>query len=190
MLLAVEGKNSPTKRIVLGEDEAQLNALPVAFMGMTLRLVAEKMKPFLDIDQVLWQGSHPGSGYFVFFSMLSTPTSNGSANTDDEYYEGQFNMSWLIERNGPLPSTAEEQIERVKSAAQADTGFFPVLKKEILGIPDDSKLLNLKLEDWPTQKWPTAKGRVALAGDAAHTMTMCKFRSGVYKFNPLVLPPN
>lgn len=174
MLLAVEGKNSPTRRMLLGEDRTKLNPLPVAFMGMTLRLPPEKMKPFIDIDQVIWQGTHPASGYYVFFSMLSTPKSNGSVGTVDEYYEAQFNMSWLFERNGPVPSAPEEQIARVKSAAQADTGFFPVLKEAILGIPDNSKVMNLKLEDWPTQEWPSAGGRFALAGDAAHTMTMCK----------------
>jgi hypothetical protein len=106
--------------------------------------------------------------------MLSTPESNGSTGTTDEYFEGQFNMSWLLERNGPLPKP-EDQIARVKAAAQADTGFFPMLKEAILGIPDDSKMLNLKLEDWPSRSWPCLGGRVALVGDAAHTMTMCKY---------------
>jgi 2-polyprenyl-6-methoxyphenol hydroxylase-like FAD-dependent oxidoreductase len=174
VLLGVEGKNSLTRRTLLGEASTKLNELPVAFTGMTLRLPQAKMQPFLDIDPVLWQGTHPGSGYYVFFSMLSTPESNGSTGTTDEYFEGQFNMSWLLERNGPLPKP-EDQIARVKAAAQADTGFFPMLKEAILGIPDDSKMLNLKLEDWPSRSWPCLGGRVALVGDAAHTMTMCKY---------------
>lgn len=174
MLLAVDGKNSRTKRILVGEEKSKLNPLPVAFVGISLRLSPEMMKPFRDIHPVLWQGTHPGSGYYLFFSMLSTPQSNGSAGTEDEFYEGQFNMSWLIDRNGPLPKSPADQLARVKQAAGSNTGFFPSLRQAIMGIPDDSPMLEIKLEDWPTQDWPSIGGRVSLLGDAAHTMTMCK----------------
>jgi 2-polyprenyl-6-methoxyphenol hydroxylase-like FAD-dependent oxidoreductase len=174
MLLAVDGKNSRTKRLLLGEENSKLNPLPVAFVGISLRLSPEKMKPFRDIHPVLWQGTHPGSRYYLFFSMLSTPQNNGSAGTEDEFYEGQFNMSWLIDRNGPLPKSPADQLARVKQAAVSDTGFFPSLRQAILDIPDDSPMLEIKLEDWPTQDWPSIGGRVSLLGDAAHTMTMCK----------------
>ncbi|KAL3441025.1 hypothetical protein BJX65DRAFT_15608 [Aspergillus insuetus] len=172
MLLGIEGKNSRVKRLLLGEENAKLNPLPVAFVGISLRLSPEKMAPFKAIHPVLWQGSHPGSGYFLFFSMLSTPESNGSAGTGEEFYEGQFNMSWLVEKNGPTPATGPEQIAKVKEAAVSDTGFFPGLKEAVLDIPEDSPVLEIKLEDWPTQMWPNAGGRVQLVGDAAHTMTM------------------
>jgi 2-polyprenyl-6-methoxyphenol hydroxylase-like FAD-dependent oxidoreductase len=158
----------------MGEDGARLHALPVAFMGLTLRLSSEKMRPFRDVHPILWQGSHPGSGYFVFFSMLSTPDTNGSADTDDEHYEGQFNMSWLVERNGETPKTPTDQIAKAKEAAVAGTGMFPALQKAILDIPPDTPALEIRLEDWPTRKWPSRGGRVSLLGDAAHTMTMCK----------------
>lgn len=174
MLLAVDGKNSRIKRLLLGEEKSRLNPLPVAFMGLTLRLSPERMQPFRDIHPVLWQGTHPSSGYYIFFSMLSTPQSNGSLGTTDEYYEGQFNMSWLVERNGELPKAPSEQLAKMKSAALADTGFFPALRDAVLAIPDDTPLLEIKLEDWPTQQWPIQEGRVSLLGDAAHTMTMCK----------------
>jgi 2-polyprenyl-6-methoxyphenol hydroxylase-like FAD-dependent oxidoreductase len=173
MLLGIEGKNSRVKRLLVGEENAKLNPLPVAFVGISLRLSPARMAPFKAIHPVLWQGSHPGSGYFLFFSMLSTPESNGSAGTGEEFYEGQFNMSWLVEKNGPTPATGPEQIAKVKKAAVSDTGFFPGLREAVLDIPEDSPVLEIKLEDWPTQMWPNAGGRVQLVGDAAHTMTMC-----------------
>lgn len=175
MLLGVDGKNSRVKRLLIGEKQCQLNSLPVAFMGLTLRLSPEKMQPFRDIHPVIWQGCHPKSGYFVFFSMLSTPQHNGSANTADEYYEGQFNMSWLNEQHGEAPKTPTEQVAKAKSAAMASTGMFPLLKEAILGIPNNAPALEIKLEDWPAQTWPTQDGRIALLGDAAHTMTMCEY---------------
>ncbi|KAG9494846.1 hypothetical protein J7337_013075 [Fusarium musae] len=189
MLLAVDGKNSRIKKALLGDEKSQLYPLPVAFMGLTLRLSPERMQPFRDIHPILWQGTHPASGYYVFFSMLSTPQSNGSAGSDGEYYEGQFNMSWLVERNGELPKTKAEQLAKMKSAVTADTGFFPSLRDAILAIPDDAPLLEIKLEDWPAQQWPTLGGRVSLLGDAAHTMTMYRGEAanhGIYDAVTLV----
>ena len=177
ILLAVDGKNSRAKRLLMGEEKSRLNPLPVAFVGITLRLSPEQMKPFRDVHPVLWQGAHPGSGYYMFFSMLSTPQTNGSAGTSDEYYEGQFNMSWLVDRNGPLEAAPAERLAQVKRAAVSDTGFFHSLQEAIQNIPDDSPMLEIKLEDWPTQDWPSSSGRVTLVGDAAHTMTMCKFEN-------------
>ncbi|KIW13929.1 hypothetical protein PV08_06710 [Exophiala spinifera] len=172
MLLGVDGKNSRIKRLLLGEEESRLNPLPVAFMGFTLRFSPTKMQPFRDIHPVLWQGCHPRSGYFVFFSMLSTPESNGSAATEHPYYEGQFNMSWLTSKHGPTPKTPAEQLAKAKEAACAASGMFPPLRQAILEIPDDTHALEIALEDWPTQEWPLYDGRVTLLGDAAHTMTM------------------
>jgi 2-polyprenyl-6-methoxyphenol hydroxylase-like FAD-dependent oxidoreductase len=174
MLLGVDGKNSRIKRFLLGEEKSRLHPLPVAFMGFTLRLSPEKMQPFRDIHPVIWQGCHPGSGYFVFFSMLSTPESNASASTEDPYYEGQFNMSWLTAKHGPTPKTPGEQLAKAKEAACASTGMFPPLRQAILAIPDDTHALEIVLEDWPTQEWPSKDGRITLLGDAAHTMTMCE----------------
>ncbi|KAH8893044.1 FAD binding domain-containing protein [Thozetella sp. PMI_491] len=189
MLLGVDGKNSRIKRALIGDEKAKLHPLPVAFMGTTLRLSPEKMQPFRDIHPILWQGAHPGSGYYIFFSMLSTPQSNGSIGANNEYYEGQFNMSWLVERNGELPKTAAEQIARIKSAALVDSGFFPRLREAVLHIPDDSPVMEIKLEDWPSQEWMSGDGRVSLVGDAAHTMTMYRGEAanhGIYDASRLV----
>ncbi|KAL2823256.1 hypothetical protein BDW59DRAFT_173586 [Aspergillus cavernicola] len=172
MLLAVDGKNSRVKRLLIGEEKAKLNPLPVAFIGISLRLSAEKVQPFREIHPILWQGTHPGSGYYIFFSMLSTPESNGTVGTENEYYEGQFNMSWLVEKNGRLPVLPADQIAKMKAAAVCDTQFFSSLQQAVLDIPDDSSVLEIKLEDWPTQTWPSMGGKVQLLGDAAHTMTM------------------
>jgi 2-polyprenyl-6-methoxyphenol hydroxylase-like FAD-dependent oxidoreductase len=52
--------------------------------------------------------------------------------------------------------------------------FEAGLRKVVEGIPEDSTVLEIKLQDWPTLKWPTHHGRVTLVGDPAHAMTMCK----------------
>jgi 2-polyprenyl-6-methoxyphenol hydroxylase-like FAD-dependent oxidoreductase len=50
--------------------------------------------------------------------------------------------------------------------------FEARLKTAVDGIPDDSEVLEIKLQDWPTQAWDNRQGRVTLVGDAAHAMTM------------------
>ena len=174
LLLGVDGKSSRIKRMLLGDEKANLHPLPIGFMGLTLHLSPEKMKPFRNIHPVFWQGTHPTSGYYVFFSMLSTPNSNGSLGTADEYCEAQLNLSWHIKQNGETPKGSEALMAKLKGAAVAGTGFFPSLRDAVLAIPDDSSVKDLKLEDWPTQEWQSVNGRVTLLGDAAHTMTMCK----------------
>lgn len=175
MLLGVDGKNSNVKRQLLGEAKARLNELPVVLAGCTLRLPPKQMQPFRDVHPVIWQGCHPSSGYFVFFSMLSTPATNGSADTESAYYEAQLNVSWVIEKNGPAPQTAAGQLAKIKEAACASTGMFPELREALLAIPEDTHTQKLVLEDWPTQEWPLSDGRITLLGDAAHTMTMCAY---------------
>lgn len=174
MLLGVDGKNSHVKRQLLGEEKARLNVLPVVLAGCTLRLPPKQMQPFRDVHPVIWQGCHPSSGYFVFFSMLSTPNSNGSAEKGNAYYEAQLNVSWIVEQNGPAPQEPSEQLAKIKEAACASTGMFPALRNALLAIPEDTHTQKLVLEDWPTQAWPLSDGRITLLGDAAHTMTMCK----------------
>ncbi|KAH8168443.1 FAD binding domain-containing protein [Sarocladium implicatum] len=172
MLLGVDGKNSMVKRDLIGEEKARLNTLPVVLAGCTLRLSPKEMQPFRDVHPVIWQGCHPDSGYFVFFSMLSTPSSNGTIDSSNPVYEAQLNVSWVIEKNGPAPQTSAEQLAKIKEAACASTGMFPALRDALLAIPEDTHTQKLVLEDWPTQAWPLSDGRITLLGDAAHTMTM------------------
>lgn len=137
----------------------------------TVRLTEEKFNRLY--DPVLFQGSHHGTRYYMFYSTLSWPDVNGSSKTDTPYYEGQLDISWMSENYGDgVPATDTERITRIKSIA---TGFHSRSQDLIEGISHDAKVVKIDLNDWPTEPWDGLGGRVTLLGDAAHPMTMCKY---------------
>jgi 2-polyprenyl-6-methoxyphenol hydroxylase-like FAD-dependent oxidoreductase len=175
MLVAADGSRSKTRRLLMGEEPGRLNQLPVNFMGVTVQLKEDKAKLLRDIDPLLFQGSHPDTGYYMWYSTLSTPEVNGSSVTDNPHYEAQLNVSWLVKGSeDAVPVTNAERLAKMKAMARAGTGFEKTLRETIEDIPEGTEVLEIKLADWPSVQWPTFDGRVTLLGDAAHAMTMCE----------------
>jgi hypothetical protein len=147
------------------------SAQPVRFLGVTMVPSEPEMEPLRSIDPLLFQGSDPSTGYFMWFSVLSTPEANGSDKTTTQpYYEAQINVSWLVNR-GPedeVPISNAGKLARMKAMA------VEVLRRAIENIPDDTEVREIRLADWSTLEWED-KGMVTMLGDAAHAMTTCAF---------------
>ncbi|KAI0856999.1 FAD/NAD(P)-binding domain-containing protein [Xylaria cubensis] len=181
MLIAADGSNSKTRSLLLGEAGA-LHPLPVRFMGVTPIFSEDEMRPLRSIDPLLFQGSHPETGYFMWFSVLSTPEANGSVGSAQPYYEAQINLSWLFK--GPedeVPPTDSERLARMKEMARRGSGFHEVLRRVVDSVPDGTPVREIKLADWPTLKWE-GNGLVTLLGDAAHPMTMYRGEAANHGF--------
>jgi len=56
---------------------------------------------------------------------------------------------------------------------QIADNFAKPLKEIIQNIPEDTVTSEIRLADWSNIQWDNHHGRVTLAGDAAHAMTMC-----------------
>lgn len=81
-------------------------------------------------------------------------------------------ISWIMKDPvaDAIPATPKERIAMMKVRAKE---FAEPLRSIVMDIPDDlSATTPLRLGDFPCRDWDNRNGRVTLAGDAAHAMTM------------------
>lgn len=168
MLVGADGANSKLRR-VLCPDTGSLNQLPIRFLGATVKLTPSEIEPLRGFDPLLFQGCHPETGTFLWFSTLDTPEVNGSSGSN-EYFSAQLNMSWPVKGPGDeVPASNEEKLKKMKEMSST---FETRLSTAIQRIPDDTEIMEIRLADWPCLHWPSSDGKVTLIGDAAHAMTM------------------
>lgn len=164
VLVGAEGSNSKTRQI-LRPDAYRNYQLPVRFVGVSIDMSAEQVKPLRSLDPLLFQGSHPETGVFLWVSMLDVPDKA----TSKFLYRVQINLSWTVRNiEDEVPNDRTQRLQQMKARA---SGFHPSLKSALDGIPDGTEVLEIKLADWPCQEWD-GRGCITLAGDAAHAMTM------------------
>ncbi|KAJ9131007.1 FAD/NAD(P)-binding domain-containing protein [Pleurostoma richardsiae] len=142
-----------------------LRPLPIRFLGVTIKLTPEEIKPLSSLDPMLFQGTHPETGTFMWYSLLDTPETNGT-----KYYRCQLNVSWPVQSpEDEVPDSNSARLDRLRKLSEPfDERFRAAFNK----IPDNTEAVEIKLRDWPCLSWPTFGGKVTLAGDAAHAMVM------------------
>ncbi len=170
MVIGVEGSRSIVRR-VLRPDAYSNEQLPIRFTGVAVDLTPAEVQPLRSMDPLLFQGCEPESGTFFWFSMLETPLGNGTAGTGAERFRAQVCMSWPVRSEGDeVASTDEGRLANMKRRADR---FTPFLRKVVQDIPQGTPVTEITLADWECLDWDNRDGRVTLAGDAAHAMTMC-----------------
>jgi 2-polyprenyl-6-methoxyphenol hydroxylase-like FAD-dependent oxidoreductase len=172
VVVGADGANSQTRKFLCPET-GNNQLLPLRFIGVIITMSPETTSSIEKaIDPLMFQGCHPKSGVFMYYSILSTPESNGSISSSDPYFQAQVSVSWKPRNDeGEYPATSALKLQRMRELC---SDMALPIKNMIYGIPDNSEAIEIKLQDWPCLDWSNHDGRITLAGDAAHAMTMCK----------------
>ncbi|KAL2836317.1 hypothetical protein BJY01DRAFT_59267 [Aspergillus pseudoustus] len=180
LVVGMEGSRSSIRRFLCPDDYTN-KQLPIRFTGVAVDLTADQVAPLRAMDPLLFQGCHPETGVYFWFSMIDTPSPSPSdpmqtqRQPEDKevknLYKVQLGLSWRVKvpLDDDVPPTDAERLANMKRRA-AD--FAPFLRDVIQNIPADTPVVEVKLADWEPRLWDNRGGMVTLAGDAAHAMTM------------------
>ncbi|GME84901.1 unnamed protein product [Ambrosiozyma monospora] len=168
MFIDCEGRSSLTRKLA-NPEHPEACTLPYKFVGSIVELTPEEYHALAaKYDPLLFQGTIPSSGTFFWFSLLSSPTHNGTSN-----YKCQVNISWKLAdgvANLPFASVKEAFAEVSKRTTGLHESLV-VLRDKLLKT-GEKDYMELCLGDWPFAEWDDYNGLLLLAGDAAHAMVM------------------
>jgi 2-polyprenyl-6-methoxyphenol hydroxylase-like FAD-dependent oxidoreductase len=172
LLIGADGSSSMTRKFLCPTSHNNI-PLAVRFIGIVVKLTPEMSNSITDvIDPLTFQGCHPDTGVYMFWCLVSTPESNSSTGSPNPYFEAQICVSWVPEDGEPdVPDSKAGKVQLMQKLCHNMGG--PVVAM-VNSIPEDSEPIEVKLQDWPCLDWDNYEGRVTLAGDSAHAMTMCK----------------
>lgn len=179
LLVGADGALSTVRSLLCSPRSSTPVPLPIHFIGTALEVTRPYIEPLLALDPILFQGCHPATSTYMWFSVMETPETNGtlSSPAGGERWKIQLCLSWPSHPDDvEIPETNAARILLMREK----TAVFDSRLRRVFhdALPQGhSPVISINLADWcpPVDPWENFGGRITLAGDAAHSMTMCMF---------------
>jgi 2-polyprenyl-6-methoxyphenol hydroxylase-like FAD-dependent oxidoreductase len=175
IIVGCDGARSQVRKLLMPHS-FQNYQLPIRLLGVSVVFSAAMAKPLRDLDPYFMQGGDKETDVFLWFSFLDGPSNNTRDERDS--YTCQVLISWPVRPEKGLPEVPTTSADRLALMKHLSRDWADPFHTIIKAIPDDAEPITLRLEDWPPpvdprkNGWDNMGGRVTLAGDSAHAMTM------------------
>jgi 2-polyprenyl-6-methoxyphenol hydroxylase-like FAD-dependent oxidoreductase len=176
LLVGADGAHSVVRSLLYDPVNLPPKPLPISFLGTSLLVNHAQIAPLLDLDPILFQGCHPESSTWMWFSVMESPETNGSISLplDQRVWKVQLCLSWpSADNRSEIPDSDAARVLKMREKAEK---FDPRLRAIFYDAlrEDHTPVLAIHLADWhlPPTLASNLQGRVTLVGDAAHTMAM------------------
>ena len=175
LVVGCDGARSEVRKLLLPHSY-QNHQLPVRLLGVSVVFAAAVAKPLRDLDPYFMQGGDKETDVFLWFSFLDGPSNN--TRTEKDSFTCQILISWPVRPEKGLPEVPVTAGDRLALMKHLSRDWADPFHSIIEAIPDNAEPTTLRLEDWPPplhpreHGWDNVGGRVTLAGDSAHAMTM------------------
>lgn len=176
LLVGADGAKSVVRSLLYDPINLPPKPLPISFLGTSLLVNHAQIKPLLDLDPILFQGCHPESSTWMWFSVMESPETNGSIvlPLEQRYWKAQLCLSWpSADNRSEIAATDAARVLKMREKAENFDPRLRAIFHDALRL-DHAPVLSIHLADWhlPPTLASNLQGRVTLVGDAAHTMAM------------------
>ncbi|KAK3323219.1 hypothetical protein B0T19DRAFT_485643 [Cercophora scortea] len=160
IVIGADGANSKVRGWLIGEEAARSVRTEYAISNCIVRYATAEIA-------LAVRAPHP------VFSLASLPGGvifSGIQNVIDP--DDPTTWSFHISRvwKGPVTACEGEEAIALAKTATVDFDICEPFRTAIQAIPADANVFVTQLSYWPTVPWDNRRGRVTLAGDAAHSI--------------------
>lgn len=158
MIVGTDGAQSAVRYSVFGPEGGAPHRVPYSAVNLHVCYNdAEKAKFVRQCHPIMTMGIHP-DGYWLWISIQEVPDPKDPA-------------TWVFQLQSTWKAIEGEDVANLASLKRRAATYGEPFRSANLWIPDGTPIYENKLSYWVPDPWDTQKGRVLLAGDAAHPMT-------------------